>query len=40
MKKRKEKEGRNKDSPYFQIRGTYPKKERFRIQRSTKKYLE
>jgi hypothetical protein len=28
MKKRKEKrEERNKDSPYFQIRGTHPKRE-------------
>ena len=33
MKKRKE---RNKDSPYFQIKGIYSKRERFMIQRSTK----
>jgi uncharacterized protein YjlB len=31
------KKERNKDSPYFQIKGTYPKRERFMIQRSTKK---
>ena len=35
MKKRK----RKKDSPYFQIKYIHPK-ERFMIQRSTKKYLE
>jgi hypothetical protein len=33
MKKREE---RNKDSTYFQIRGTYPERERFMIQRNTK----
>jgi hypothetical protein len=33
MRKRKE---INKDSPYLQIRGTHPKRERFMIQRSTK----
>jgi hypothetical protein len=30
------KKKRNKDSPYFQIRGTHPKRERFMIQRSAK----
>ena len=34
-KKRKRKE-RKKDSPYFQIKGIYPKRERFMNQRSTK----
>ena len=32
-KKRKE---RNKDSPYFQIKGIHSKRDRFMIQRSTK----
>ena len=33
---RKEKKERKKDSPYFQIKGIHPKRERFMIQRSTK----
>ena len=32
----KKREERKKDSPYFQITGTHPKRERFMIQRSTK----
>ena len=36
---KKKREERNKDSPYIQIRGTHPKRERFMIQRSTKKNI-
>jgi hypothetical protein len=33
---KKQKKEINKDSPYFQIRGTQPKRERFMIQRNIK----
>jgi hypothetical protein len=40
QEEKKKEEERNKDSPYFQIRGTHPKRERFMIQKSTKKYIK
>jgi hypothetical protein len=38
--KKRKREERNKDSPYFQIKAFIPKRERFMIQRSTKNILK